>query len=169
VRLMKAASLAFILTSLVCVGGAVGAAPVYRVDHVVDGDTNRASQRAAGAARADRHARSLFRDGVLLARRVANNEEVAASGLSRASLRGTRDRPRRPVRATPALRRPRQRRAEREHPSRCRGCRCAVLLHGSKGRYATRLEVLAKRAKPRKLGLCPRTPYDPYHGVQARH
>lgn len=37
-----------------------------------------------------------------------------------------------------------------------------------RGRYAARLEALARRARARKLGLwgrCPRTPYDPYRGV----
>jgi endonuclease YncB( thermonuclease family) len=37
-----------------------------------------------------------------------------------------------------------------------------------RGRYAPRLETLARRARAHKLGLwgrCPGTPYDPYHGV----
>jgi endonuclease YncB( thermonuclease family) len=37
-----------------------------------------------------------------------------------------------------------------------------------RGRYAARLELLARRARARKLGLwgsCPRTPYDPYRAV----
>jgi micrococcal nuclease len=37
-----------------------------------------------------------------------------------------------------------------------------------RGRFAARLERLARRARARKLGLwghCPGTPYDPYHGV----
>jgi len=37
-----------------------------------------------------------------------------------------------------------------------------------RGRYAARLELLARRARARKLGLwgkCPGTPYDPYHSV----
>jgi endonuclease YncB( thermonuclease family) len=37
-----------------------------------------------------------------------------------------------------------------------------------RGRYATRLEVLARRARARKLGLwgrCPGTPYNPYRSV----
>ena len=36
---MVGASLAWILVLLVGVGGANGASPVYRIDHVVDGDT----------------------------------------------------------------------------------------------------------------------------------
>jgi hypothetical protein len=38
-----------------------------------------------------------------------------------------------------------------------------------RGRYANRLEVLAKRARARKFGLwrvCPRTPYNPTRGSQ---
>ncbi len=37
-----------------------------------------------------------------------------------------------------------------------------------RGRYAARLELLARRARARRLGLwgrCPRTPYDPYRAV----
>jgi endonuclease YncB( thermonuclease family) len=40
-----------------------------------------------------------------------------------------------------------------------------------RGRYASRLELLARRARAKKLGLwkaCPHTIYDPYHGVQTR-
>ena len=42
---------------------------------------------------------------------------------------------------------------------------------GRRGRYAARLEALAKRAKAKKLGLwgaCPRTRYDPYQGIETR-
>jgi micrococcal nuclease len=41
-----------------------------------------------------------------------------------------------------------------------------------RGRYAARLETLARRARARKLGLwgrCPGTPYDPYHSVATGH
>jgi hypothetical protein len=40
-----------------------------------------------------------------------------------------------------------------------------------RGKYANRLEYLAKRARAKKLGLwrvCPRTPYNPYEGVRTR-
>jgi endonuclease YncB( thermonuclease family) len=40
-----------------------------------------------------------------------------------------------------------------------------------KGKYANRLEFLARRAQVRKLGLwrvCPRTPYNPYKGIATR-
>jgi endonuclease YncB( thermonuclease family) len=51
------------------------------------------------------------------------------------------------------------------------GAAAPYFYRGRRGRYANRLEFLAKRAKARKLGLwnaCPHTPYDPYHGVQTR-
>jgi hypothetical protein len=37
--------------------------------------------------------------------------------------------------------------------------------------YANRLERLAKGARAKRLGLwrvCPRTPYDPYRGLETR-
>ena len=40
-----------------------------------------------------------------------------------------------------------------------------------RGRYATLLEGLARKARARKLGLwraCPRTRYDPYRGIETR-
>jgi micrococcal nuclease len=41
-----------------------------------------------------------------------------------------------------------------------------------RGRYAARLDLLARRARAHKLGLwgrCPGTSYDPYHGVATGH
>lgn len=51
------------------------------------------------------------------------------------------------------------------------GAAAPYFYKGRRGRYATRLEFLAKRARARNLGLwkaCPHTTYDPYHGVQTR-
>jgi endonuclease YncB( thermonuclease family) len=51
------------------------------------------------------------------------------------------------------------------------GAAAPYFYDGRRGRYARLLEVLAKRAKARKLGLwgaCPRTIYDPYRGVRTR-
>jgi endonuclease YncB( thermonuclease family) len=51
------------------------------------------------------------------------------------------------------------------------GAAAPYFYKGRRGRYATRLEFLAKRARATKLGLwkaCPHTIYDPYHGVQTR-
>ena len=51
------------------------------------------------------------------------------------------------------------------------GAAAPYLYSGRRGRYANRLEALAKRAKARRLGLwgaCPRTVYDPYRGIETR-
>ena len=51
------------------------------------------------------------------------------------------------------------------------GAAAPYFYDGRRGRYASRLERLAKGARARHLGLwgaCPRTPYDPYHGVETR-
>jgi len=49
------------------------------------------------------------------------------------------------------------------------GAAAPYFYDGRRGRYAARLEALAKRARARKFGLwgaCPHTRYDPYHGVE---
>jgi micrococcal nuclease len=51
------------------------------------------------------------------------------------------------------------------------GAAAPYFYQGRRGSYANRLEVLARRARAKRLGLwgaCPHTPYDPYHGVQTR-
>jgi micrococcal nuclease len=51
------------------------------------------------------------------------------------------------------------------------GAAAPYFYAGRRGRYAARLELLAKRARARHLGLwgaCPRTRYDPYRGVATR-
>ena len=51
------------------------------------------------------------------------------------------------------------------------GAAAPYFYKGRRGKYAALLEVLAKHAKARKIGLwkaCPHTLYDPYHGVQTR-
>ncbi len=51
------------------------------------------------------------------------------------------------------------------------GAAAPYFYAGGRGRYANRLEALAKRARANRLGLwgaCPRTPYDPYRGVDTR-
>jgi endonuclease YncB( thermonuclease family) len=48
------------------------------------------------------------------------------------------------------------------------GAAAPYFYHHRRGRYAARLELLARRARARQLGLwgrCPRTPYDPYRAV----
>jgi endonuclease YncB( thermonuclease family) len=51
------------------------------------------------------------------------------------------------------------------------GAAAPYFYEGRRGRHANRLEVLAKRARAKHLGLwgaCPGTPYDPYHGIETR-
>ena len=51
------------------------------------------------------------------------------------------------------------------------GAAAPYFYRGRRGRYAARLEVLAKRARAERLGLwgaCPHTPYNPYEGVRTR-
>lgn len=51
------------------------------------------------------------------------------------------------------------------------GAAAPNFYEGRRGRYAKRLEALAKRARAKKLGLwgaCPRTRYDPYEGIETR-
>ena len=51
------------------------------------------------------------------------------------------------------------------------GAAAPYFYEGRRGRYANRLEALAKRARSNRLGLwgaCPRTVYDPYRGIETR-
>jgi endonuclease YncB( thermonuclease family) len=51
------------------------------------------------------------------------------------------------------------------------GAAAPYFYRGRRGRYANRLEQLAKQARAKKLGLwkaCPRTVYDPYKGIETR-
>ena len=51
------------------------------------------------------------------------------------------------------------------------GAAAPYFYDGRRGRYASELEILAKSAKRKHLGLwgaCPRTPYDPYRGIETR-
>ena len=51
------------------------------------------------------------------------------------------------------------------------GAAAPYFYEGRRGRYAARLEALAKRARAKRLGLwgaCPRTVYDPYRGIETR-
>jgi hypothetical protein len=77
-------------------------------------------------------------------------------------------RSRRPVWTAAAQGRPPPRRCQPEYPPRRGWCRCALLLPAPAGKYASRLEALAKRARARKLGLwraCPRAPYSSDKGI----
>jgi len=51
------------------------------------------------------------------------------------------------------------------------GAGAPYFYEGRRGRYANRLERLAKWARAKRIGLwraCPRTPYDPYRGIETR-
>jgi endonuclease YncB( thermonuclease family) len=51
------------------------------------------------------------------------------------------------------------------------GAAAPYFYKGRRGRYAKQLETLARRARATPRGLwkeCPRTPYDPNHGVDTR-
>ena len=51
------------------------------------------------------------------------------------------------------------------------GAAAPYFYEGRRGRYANRLDALAKRARAKHLGLwglCPHTPYDPDRGVETR-
>jgi len=51
------------------------------------------------------------------------------------------------------------------------GAAAPYFYEGQRGRYAARLEALALSARRQKSGLwgaCPRTVYDPYHGIETR-
>ena len=51
------------------------------------------------------------------------------------------------------------------------GAAAPYFYHGRRGIYASRLEVLARRARAKRLGLwgvCPHIPYDPNHRVRTR-
>jgi endonuclease YncB( thermonuclease family) len=48
------------------------------------------------------------------------------------------------------------------------GAAAPYFYRGRRGRYATRLDTLARHARDRKLGLwgrCPHTPYNPTEGI----
>ncbi len=49
------------------------------------------------------------------------------------------------------------------------GAAAPYFYRGRRGKYANRLEALARQARTKQLGLwraCPRTVYDPYHAVE---
>ena len=51
------------------------------------------------------------------------------------------------------------------------GAAAPWFYEGRRGRYAARMELLATRARAKRIGLwqvCPGTPYNPYAGIQTR-
>jgi endonuclease YncB( thermonuclease family) len=161
-----------VLACLVAVSPeAGGAAPVYRIDHVVDGDT------------------VALRNGQRVRLVQIDTPEVffgaecfghAASAATKSLLPpGSRVR----LFAEPATDRVDQYGRLLRYVVRINGAvnvnirlvaigaAAPYFYRGHRGRYANRLELLAKRARARKIGLwraCPYTPYDPYEGIDTR-
>jgi hypothetical protein len=72
-----------------------------------------------------------------------------------------------PVRPSPAVCRPRQRRGQREHPARRGRCRCAVLLQRAQRPLRGSLRVLGEEGESeetRALGSLPTHPVQPLRG-----
>ncbi|MEX2032462.1 MAG: thermonuclease family protein [Dehalococcoidia bacterium] len=157
------------LLALLLAGAAVGAATTtYRIDHVTDGDT------------------VVLTNGQRVRLVQIDTPEVyfgaecygpQASAIARRLLP-----PGAPVRLTaePATDRVDQYGRLLRYVIRARdglnvnlrlvaiGAAAPYFYDGRRGRYAARLEALAKRARRLHLGLwgaCRRTPYDPYRGV----
>lgn len=148
-----------------------GAVPVYRVDHVVDGDTIalRNGQRVRlvqidtpevyfGLECYGRAASRTTEELLPVGSRVRLFREPATDSVDqyRRLLRYV-------VRVNGAL--------NVNIRLVAVGAAAPYFYLGRRGRFAARLEFLARRAKARHLGLwgaCPHTPYNPYRGVQTR-
>lgn len=170
--MLKAAWVALVLASLVAVCPQASGAPlVYRIDDVVDGDT------------------VALRNGQRVRLVQIDTPEVyfgtecyghAASAQTKGLLPvGSRVR----LLAEPATDRVDQYGRLLRYVVRVNGAvnvnirlvavgaAAPYFYRARRGRYASQLEVLAKRARARKLGLwraCPHTPYNPYEGIQTR-
>jgi endonuclease YncB( thermonuclease family) len=159
-----------LLTSLT--GAASGtSSPVYRIDHVVDGDTI--------ALRNGQHVRLVQIDTPEVYFGTECYGRQASQTTKRLLPRGSRVR----LFVEPATDRVHQYGRLLRYVVRVNGAlnvnirlvaagaAAPYFDRGRRGRYANRLELLAKRARRLKLGLwraCPHTPYDPYRGVQTR-
>jgi endonuclease YncB( thermonuclease family) len=162
-----------VLVLLISGSGALGsrAVTVYRIDHVVDGDTIVLGN--------GQHVRLVQIDTPEV---YFGNEcygPQASSVTERLLAPGTRVR----LTAEPATDRIDQYGRLLRYVIRTRdrlnvnlrlvanGAAAPYFYRGRRGRFANRLEALAKRAMTRHLGLwgaCPRTVYDPYRGVETR-
>jgi endonuclease YncB( thermonuclease family) len=147
------------------------AVPVYRVDHVVDGDTIalRDGQRVRlvqidtpevyfGVECYGRAASRTTKGLLPVGSRVRLFREPATDGVDEYGrlLRYV-------VRVSDAL--------DVNIRLVAVGAAAPYFYLGRRGRFAARLEYLARRARARHLGLwgaCPRTPYAPNRGVQTR-
>jgi endonuclease YncB( thermonuclease family) len=172
VQARKALLLAVIVGCFVAVcPEAGGVAPVYRVDHVVDGDTI--------ALRNGQRVRLVQIDTPEVFFGSECYGRAASAQTKRLLPPGVRVR----LFAEPATDRVDQYGRLLRYVVRVNGslnvnirlvaigAAAPYFYSGRRGRYAGMLEILAKRAKARKLGLwgaCPHTRYDPYKGVQTR-
>jgi endonuclease YncB( thermonuclease family) len=172
VQARKALLLAVIVSCFVAVcPEAGGVAPVYRVDHVVDGDTI--------ALRNGQRVRLVQIDTPEVFFGSECYGRAASAQAKRLLPAGVRVR----LFAEPATDRVDQYGRLLRYVVRVDGslnvnirlvaigAAAPYFYSGRRGRYAGLLETLAKRAKARKLGLwgaCPHTRYDPYKGVQTR-
>lgn len=158
-------------TAAVDAGRVVSAPPVYRIDHVVDGDTI--------ALRNGQRVRLVQIDTPEVFFGVECYGRAASSATKGLLPSGSRVR----LFAEPATDRVDQYGRLLRYVVRVNGAlnvnvrlvaigaAAPYFYKGRRGRYAARLEVLAKSARARKRGLsgaCPHTRYDPYRGLQTR-
>ncbi|MGZ4365784.1 MAG: thermonuclease family protein [Gaiellaceae bacterium] len=158
-------------TAGVDTGRAVSAPPVYRIDHVVDGDTI--------ALRNGQRVRLVQIDTPEVFFGVECYGRAASSATKRLLPSGSRVR----LFAEPATDRVDQYGRLLRYVVRVNGAvnvnvrlvavgaAAPYFYRGRRGRYARQLEALANRARAKKLGLwkaCPHTPYNPYEGIQTR-
>ena len=172
VQPLKATLVVLILVSpfAVC-PEAGGAPPVYRIDHVVDGDTV--------ALRNGQRVRLVQIDTPEVYFGAECYGRAASLQTKRLLRAGSRVR----LFAEPATDRVDQYGRLLRYVVRISGAlnvnirlvaigaAAPYFYRGRKGKYARRLELLARRAKAKKLGLwkaCPHTPYNPYAGIQTR-
>jgi endonuclease YncB( thermonuclease family) len=170
-RIIRHSLVALLLTLALSASSAVAASPVYRIDHVSDGDTV--------ALRNGQRVRLVQIDTpeVFFGRECYGR---AASLRTKTLLPpGTRVR----LFPEPATDRVDQYGRLLRYVVRVRdgvnvnirlvavGAAAPYFYRHRRGRYANRLEFLAKRARVKKLGLwgvCRRTPYSPYQGIETR-
>jgi endonuclease YncB( thermonuclease family) len=172
VRLTRCLSVSFAVTlALVACGAALAAAPVYRVNRVIDGDTIE--------LRNGQHVRLVQIDTP----EVYGGYECYGRGASTTAKRllavGTRVRLLFEPASDPVDRYGRLLRYVvrvsdgvnvNVHLVRL-GAATPWFYDGQRGRYAAKLDALAKEARAKRLGLwgsCPRTVYDPYSAVATR-
>jgi endonuclease YncB( thermonuclease family) len=163
--------MAALVTLALSASNVTAASPVYRIDHVVDGDTV--------ALRDGRRVRLVQIDTPEVFFGVECYGRAASRRAKLMLPPGTRVR----LRPEPAADRVDRYGRLLRYVVRARGgmnvnirlvavgAAAPYFYDRQRGRYANLLERLAKRARARKLGLwraCPRTRYDPYRGLETR-